>query len=196
MRFSGHESFACRYAWLPKAYRYIVQHSEAFTDYEQAMVSLGVGKNMVRSIRFWVQVMGVATPVRDRTLELTAFGHSVFADDGFDPFLEDMRTLWLLYWKLSVGVTDPLFAWNFLINKWAYQEFTQAEVLGAFIRESQRLNVSHSGVTLGQHLDIFLHTYISSQGRKNVLEDSLDCPLAELELLRVVGAGRVDGTGR
>ena len=23
-RFSGHESFACRYAWLPKAYRELV----------------------------------------------------------------------------------------------------------------------------------------------------------------------------
>ena len=195
MRFSGHESFACRYAWLPKAYRFVVQDPEAFADDEKAMVRLGVGKNMVRSIRFWVQVMGVAT-VRDRTFKPTAFGRSVLADNGFDPFLEDMRTLWLLHWKLSTVVTNPLFAWDFLINKWPYPEFTRAEALGAFIRESQRLNVSHSEATLGQHLDIFLHTYISSQGKKNVSEDSLDCPLAELELLQVVGARRVDGSGR
>ncbi len=52
MRFSGHESFVCRYAWLPKAFRAIVQDPAAFRDEEQAMVSLGVGKNMVRSIRF------------------------------------------------------------------------------------------------------------------------------------------------
>ena len=52
MKFSGHESFACRYAWLPKAYRFVVDEPATFRDAEQAMVSLGVGKNMVRSIRF------------------------------------------------------------------------------------------------------------------------------------------------
>ena len=61
-RFSGHESFACRYAWLPKAYRELRTDPDAFADEDRAMVQLGVGKNMVRSIRFWVEVMGVAEP--------------------------------------------------------------------------------------------------------------------------------------
>ena len=70
------------------------------------MVSLGVGKNMVRSIRFWVQTMDVAAPCQDRTLEPTSFGEAVFADHGFDPFLEDIRTLWLL--PLECGRTPGL----------------------------------------------------------------------------------------
>jgi hypothetical protein len=196
MRFSGHESFACRYAWLPKAYRAIAEDPAALADEEQAMVSLGVGKNMVRSIRFWVEVMGLAVPRRDRKLELTYFGHAVFAEDGFDPFLEDVRTLWLLHWNVAARVEDPLFAWDFLLHKWPYPELTRSEALAAFMRESQRLNVSHSSVTLGQHLDVFLHTYIPTRVAKNPFEDSLDCPLAELELLQVVGERRVDGSGR
>lgn len=196
MRFSGHESFACRYAWLPKAYREIAKNPAIFSDDEQAMVSLGVGKNMVRSIRFWVEVMDVATPRRDRTLESSPFGQAIFADDGFDPFLEDARTIWLLHWKVTTRVEDPLFAWDFLLNKWPYAELTRSEALAAFVRESQRLNASHSEVTLGQHLDVFLHTYIPSRGAKSAFEDSLDCPLAELELLQVVGERRLDGSGR
>ena len=109
MRFSGHESFACRYAWLPKAFRAIVQDPTAFQDVEQAMVRLGVGKNMVRSIRFWVEVMGVAAPRAEKTLAPTGFGQAIFAEEGFDPFLEDVRTLWLVvYLLVADNAAGPL----------------------------------------------------------------------------------------
>lgn len=160
------------------------------------MVTLGVGKNMVRSIRFWVEVMGVAVPRADRTLAPSPFGQAVFAVDGFDPYLEDSRTLWLLHWNVTSRLDDPLFAWDFLLHKWPYAELTRSEALAAFVRESRRLNVSHSDVTLGQHLDVFLHTYLPVRGARSAFEDSLDCPLAELELLLHVGERREDGTGR
>lgn len=196
MRFSGHESFACRYAWLPKAYRALVKNPATFGDVEQAMVRLGVGKNMVRSIRFWVEVMGVADPQKDRTLATTSFGDAVFAKDGFDPYLEDIRTLWLLHWKVASRTEDPLFAWDYLLRRWAYAEFTRSEALAAFERESRRLNRSHSAVTLGQHLDVFLHTYVSTTGSSGPREEALDCPLVELELIQSVGERRVDDFGR
>ncbi|MDE0078181.1 MAG: DUF4007 family protein [Caldilineaceae bacterium] len=196
LRFSGHESFACRYAWLPKAYRAIIKDPNIFSDQDRAMVSLGVGKNMVRSIRFWVEIMGVADPLEDRTLEPTRFGEKVFDDRGFDPFLEDIRTLWLLHWNVAARLDDPLFAWDYLLHKWPYIELTRSEALGAFKRESRRLNKSRSEVTLGEHLDIFLHTYVPKGGNARPSEESLDCPLAELELLQVVGDRRVDGSGR
>ncbi len=59
-KFSGHETFPCRYAWLPKAFLAIKTDSKIFTDIESAMVTMGVGKNMVRAIQFWVQMTGVA----------------------------------------------------------------------------------------------------------------------------------------
>lgn len=196
MRFTGHETFACRYAWLPKAYRAIVDNPAAFRNTEKAMVDLGVGKNMVRSIRFWVEVMGVVALQEDKTLEPTHFGNAVFGESGFDPFLEDIRTLWLLHWNLASRFEDALFAWEFLLNRWPYPEMTRSEALAAFIRESQRLNMHHSAVTLGQHLDVFLHTYVSTQGSQGPREESLDCPLAELELVQNVGERRVDGSGK
>ena len=196
MRFSGHESFACRYAWLPKAYREIIEDPAAFADEERAMVSLGVGKNMVRSIRFWVEVMGVATPEPNRTLLPTSFGRAVFAEGGFDPFLEDTRTLWLLHWNVATRIDNPLFAWDFLLYSWPYGELTRSEALAGLIREARRLSVPHSVVTLGIHLDVFLHTYIPTRTAKGGLEQSLDSPLAELELLHQVGERRADGSGR
>src|SRR5712692_9058882 len=140
--------------------------------------------------------MGVAVPRADKTLEPTCFGQAVFAKNGFDPFLEDVRTLWLLHWNVAACVENPLFAWDFLLHKWPYPELTRSEALAAFVRESRRLNVSHSAVTLGQHLDVFLHTYVSARRARGAHEESLDCPLAELELLQIMGEHRIDGSGR
>ncbi len=52
-RFTGHETFPCRYTWIPKAFTALEADPKTFADDEYAMVSLGVGKNMVRAIRFW-----------------------------------------------------------------------------------------------------------------------------------------------
>ena len=194
-RFSGHESFACRYAWLPKAYRALSNKPAGLADEETAMVRLGVGKNMVRSIRFWVEVMGVATPQAGREFELTSFGHAIFGPNGHDPFLEDIRTLWLLHWKVCTQVEEPVFAWRFMVSQWPHAEFTRSEALLAFQRESSRLGFSHSEVTLAQHLDVFLHTYVPSRAG-SAAEDSLDGPLVELRLLQVAGERRIAGARR
>jgi hypothetical protein len=110
LRFSGHESFACRYAWLPKAYRAISEDPVAFADDERAMVQMGVGKNMVRSIRFWIEAMGVATGGRGKSFEVSALGHAILGENGFDPYLEDLRTLWLLHWNLSSRKENAVFS--------------------------------------------------------------------------------------
>lgn len=58
-RISGHETFPCRYTWLPKAVRGLSKNPQLFSDEDQAMVDLGVGKNMVRAIRYRAQAAGV-----------------------------------------------------------------------------------------------------------------------------------------
>ena len=195
-RFSGHETFPCRYAWLPKAYRAIDAEPGTLTDDERAMIELGVGKNMVRAIRFWVQVAGVATG-REGSLGVTEFGKAIFSDDGFDPFLEDVRTLWLIHWTIATQRDEPLFAWDFLLNRWQSPEIERTSVLRAFQREAERLERPLSAVTLEQHFETFLHTYVPTRGRKGeIQEDNLDCPLVELELIQRIGERRVDSSGR
>lgn len=195
-RFSGHETFAFRYAWLPKAYRLLQQNQSAFSDEDSAMIELGLGKNMVRALRFWVEATEVARPVGGRGLELTDFAHEVFGPEGVDPYLEDTRTLWLLHWNLSARSEGALFAWRFLLNHWPFPELTRSEALAAFARESVKLGHTHSAITLSQHLDAFLHTYVSGRSGKVGIEDSLDGPLVDLSLLQPVGERQADGGRR
>jgi hypothetical protein len=58
-RISGHESFPCRYTWLPKAVRGLEANHHLFSDEDRAMVDLGLGKNMVHSARFWALAAGM-----------------------------------------------------------------------------------------------------------------------------------------
>lgn len=192
-RFSGHETFAFRHAWLPKAYRLLEQDKAAFSDEDSAMVELGLGKNMVRSLRFWAEATGLARPASGRGLELTEFARAVFSPDGFDPYLEDVRTLWLLHWNLSARAKGALFAWRLLLNHWPFPELTRSEALAAFARESAKLGHTHSEITLSQHLDVFLHTYHSARSSKVGIEDSLDGPLVGLSLLQEIGTREADG---
>ena len=192
-RISGHESFACRYTWLPKAVRGLDANPKLFSNDEQAMVDLGVGKNMVRSIRFWSQVAGVTTTSRGTGHSLSEFGRALLGEGGHDEFMEDIRTLWLIHWNLSTDVKNPLLAWDFLLNRWQDPELVPSVVIWALHKEAVRQDDGLSAVTIDQHWDTFLHTYFPTRGRKGeVQEDNLDSPLTELELIIRVGERPVD----
>ena len=198
-RYSGHETFPCRYAWLPKASAVIEADRGAFADEEQAMIRLGVGKNMVRAIRFWMVEMFIGVKHVDGGYEPSEFAKAVFdRRRGIDPFLQDIRTLWLLHWHLSThNIENPLFAWDFLINQWQSPEISRTAVLQAFRRAADKEARPPSDVTLGQHFDTFLHTYVPTRSRKGeIQEDNLDCPLVELEFINLIGERRIDGTGK
>jgi hypothetical protein len=184
-RVSGHESFPCRYTWLPKAVRGLRRNPKLFSDEAEAMVDLGVGKNMVRSIRFWAQAAGIAAAGRKGEGHvLTEFGTTLLGEHGIDSFLEDIRTLWLIHWNLSTDLESPLLAWDYLLNRWQEPEIAPSAVLKALRKEAEKQDDRHSVDTLEQHFNTFLHTYVPTRGRKGqVQEDNLDCPLVELELI-------------
>jgi hypothetical protein len=194
-RISGHESFPCRYTWLPKAVRTLAKSPRIFANEEEAMVELGVGKNMVRSIRFWSQAAGIIRSEKEQGYSVTKFGIALLGAKGRDPFLEDIRTLWLIHWKLATNTSNPLLAWDYLLNRWQEPEVMAVSVLKALQKECVKANIDCSTVTLEQHFDTFLHTYIPTRGRKgDVQEDNLDCPLVELELIVKVGDREADSS--
>tara|TARA_B100002051_G_C16106428_1_gene333177 strand:- start:257 stop:427 length:171 start_codon:yes stop_codon:yes gene_type:complete len=47
--FGRHETFVLRYSWLSKGFEEFIENPGIFNS-EEAMVTLGVGKNMVSSI--------------------------------------------------------------------------------------------------------------------------------------------------
>jgi hypothetical protein len=187
--FAGHETFPFRYTWLKKAVDHVASDPEAFGR-EDAMVTLGVGKNMVQSIRHWSQVCGVIEedPTvknnRGRRLRITDLGKRVFNDAGWDPYLEDPATTWLLHWQICTA-TSRATTWYWVFSHLPQLEFSKPELeryLMDYARDQGNERVTEA--SLARDIDCFLRTYVSSRASRTVpLEDTLDCPLVELGLI-------------
>ncbi len=199
--FSGHETFPFRYAWLPKGIQALDSRPDIFSA-EDAMVVLGVGKNMVRSIRHWCLATGVAMErdplpgTRTRLLEPSPIGRQMFLsggefDDGWDPYLEDDSTLWVLHWHLATNRSRAT-SWYWAFSHFKEPEFTREGMVESLRRLVETYNwVRISDASLNNDISCFLRTYApGKRGPTSTAEDSLDCPLTGLRLLINLGGNR------
>ena len=185
-RFTGHETFPFRYTWLPKGVQGVEKHGELFT-LDEAMVILGVGKNMVASIRHWCEALGLIESSLRRQYKPTELGKHLFLHDGWDPYLEDPATLWLLHWQL---VRRPNYAstWHLAFTRFNKNPFTSAELVEWLLKlVAQASNSRATHTSLRRDVEVFLRTYVPSQATRDLpVEETFDCPLVELGLLRRV----------
>lgn len=192
--FSGHESFVCRYGWLPKLYEAVLRDPELFAADDQAIVTLGIGKNMVRSIRFWGHSFGLTRTAAGRSVEATEFAVRLLdPKKGIDPYLEDGSSLWRLHWMLTVHAS--LGAWTAALLELQDNEITKENLVEMIRRRAVTARGAATTGTVAQHVDIFLRSYDGGRAATaTVAEESLGCPLQELGLLEVdegAGAGIV-----
>lgn len=184
--FARHESFHLRYGWLKKAYEQVNYHENKgiFVD-ERATVKLGVGKNMVRAIKFWGLASKLFVEDGPGKVKETSLGRMLLDDtEGHDPYLEHMETLWLLHWLLlSKPCRIPV--WWIIMNRFSagnvsipdVRRDVEAGVRGAETWQTPSMN------SVKRDVDAFFHTYAAKDGSPSI-EEYLDCPLRQLKLVR------------
>ena len=185
--FSGHQTFPFRYTWLKKGVDAVRDKPTIFSS-EDASVTLGVGKNMVSSIRHWGSVAGLIrtdTYERGRLLP-TPLGKAIFDDkDGFDPYLDDPATLWLIHWQISTNINQAT-AWYWAFNILRENQFTSdtfKKELYEWTRQQKETMRPVSDNTLQRDVNCFIRTYCQSRHTAAIVEESFDCPLVELNLI-------------
>lgn len=185
--FSGHQTFSLRISWLPKAVSAIQNGEDPFADPRVGIRVLGIGKNMVEALRCWVEFFGVVRfDSKSRVPSLTNFGELVLGRNGYDPYLEDDQTLWLLHWHAVTDASRRYYAWQWICNVHADREFSYSEAILAFKERGIACARTFSDTTLRQHLEVFLGTYVQSRSPSDgrVAEDLLESPLAVLGFIR------------
>jgi hypothetical protein len=192
--FARHETFHPRYGWLKKGFDHASRDPGVFLR-EDATTILGVGKNMVRAIRYWSLAYKVLAEERRtdnfRLFDLypTDFGQRLIADEGWDPYLEDPGSLWLLHWQLLRSPCRAP-AWWAVFNKSRSSQFSDAallEELRRFRDENEEWEDVADG-SLEKDVRCLLRMYGSVTQGRDLLEDSVDSPFAELELIRPLPA--------
>ncbi len=179
-RFSGHESFICRYGWLPKAYQAVSVDPGLLKDEERAMHTLGIGRNMLKSLQFWCEATGVLIPVAGHGHQLGPIGRKLFDPEyGWDQHLESFESLWLLHWRLCTGAA--LAAWSEVFGEGRLVRFDRQQLVAALAQRAEGLARPLAASTLEQHAAIFLQSYYQAERSG---DDTSWCPLQDLGLLR------------
>ena len=175
--FSGHESFACKSHWLKRGYDFVMAEKD-FND-DDAVVYLGVGKNMVASIRFWLKAVGL---LKDDQLEDIA-GYLFNDDNGKDPYLEDIGTLWLLHFMLVNTEYATIYKTAF-VDYHRQRNIIEKGKLQNYIKHTCFEGTSYKNLyndnTVKRDIGVMLHNYCSKSNAN--LEDS-NCLLAPLNLI-------------
>ncbi len=193
-QFSGHETFPIRYGWLKKVYDAISERAGDVSNRnvfiaDEAIARFGVGKNMVASMRYWALATHVIKEANKGNSKgpyaVTPLGEALFADDGWDPYLEEPASLWWLHWQIAANprpATTIYFVFNHLNATTFYREQLTAEIR----KYCQEIGYKDlADFTLKRDTDCFVRTYASRGGDSE--EDALESLMSELGLLQPIG---------
>ena len=162
--FSGHESFHCKSLWLKKGYDYLLAGNH-FTDID-SVAKLGVGKNMVASIRFWLRAFGLS-----QSDELTDIAEFLFdTEHGRDPYAEDLNTLWVLHFLLVVTGIASIYNLTFVEYQREKKEFSKDELRNFIKRKCsvpEQRNVYNEN-TVKKDIGVLLKNYVAPKDLKNI----------------------------
>ena len=189
MKYSGHESFSIRKDWLAKGIRKIDSFKK---DELTSMDELGIGKNMVKSLRYWLKVTGITTDdPKKKVFALSKLGELI---NKYDPYTEELGTLWLLQYNLANNY-DNATSWFFFFNEFNLSEFTVEDYITAIKKWDEMHNTKPtSESSLIKDFDCLRRTYLQknsyddSTGKNEETgpESNMDCPFNELGLIKSV----------
>ncbi len=182
--FSGHESFFCKPLWLKKAY----DAKAAGVDFNspEAVATLGVGKNMVSSIRYWTRAMGLIEEDRNTPFALFFFD----SVNGVDPYLEDEGSLWLLHFFFVTKKIATLYHLTFLGFKREKIEFTRKQLESYIYRKCLAANQKnvYNENTIKKDIGVLLHNYVQPLDTRT--NDDFSALFLDLGLIKNIESDR------
>lgn len=182
-RFSGHDTFHCKQQWLLKGFSFINDKIDSnFSNTTESITYLGVGKNMVSSVKYWLEAFDITNENK-----LTEFSNLIFSNhEGLDRYLENEGTLWLLQYKLChkkyATIYNLLFS-EYFEDKVNY-DFNEEKIIKYILNKLESENVkSISESTLSNDIKVLIRTYLSSSKDVKNIEEEFNAPLLELNLI-------------
>lgn len=183
IRLKGHEKFHLREGWIAKGLYGVSANPRVFSG-SDGTDQLGVGTNMVKSIKYWMLAMGLIKEGQKNGAELTDLGKMILK---YDPFLEDDLSLWLLHSYIAKNNFRST-VWYLFFNKCQAEEFTKEELYTVLRKEliSYAETDSFPESSLKDDIDVLLNMY-SKDIKNDDPEDKNKCPLASLKLIKKEG---------
>lgn len=189
IKLKGHESFYIREGWLRKGLCGIKENEYLFADNIEAIDKLGVGSNMVKSIRYWLQSVNLTVEERGdggkrKQFPTKDFGEIILKED---PYFEDLGTLYLLHYNL-VNNSSLATSWYLFFNRISATEMTKEGMKLALIQQIENIDpgANHSEKSIIDDCRCIIKTYAIDENDSEDPEDNMICPFTELGLLNKI----------
>ena len=125
MSFARHQTFHIRTGWLRKGMRSIDIEPHIFLeDTADAMDMLGIGKNMIEALRYWMKATKLAYEEYDNGIKVqkpTEIGELIYDKDEY---FEDIGTFWIIHYNLCQN-KEKATTWHWFFNHFRYNKFDE-----------------------------------------------------------------------
>lgn len=184
MSYARHETFYIRDGWLRKGLKLMEEEGYGFFTDQDAPEILGVGKNMVNSIKFWLRATGL---IDASGVNYVKSGLAEAIDEG-DQYFEDGGTWWLIHYHLVTNPTEAT-TWYWFFNVFGRREFDEETFMHWLRNYTLVQGTPIAESSLKKDFQCFINTYLyeKKMGKNNSPEENLNCPLRGLRVLRKTG---------
>ena len=179
MKFRAHETFFIRKRWLSKGMKAVKNEPTAFISKEKnPMDTLGIGSNMVKSLRYWLQAVGITEEPNfgKRVQTFTPLGEKIYEHDRY---IEELGTLYLLQYRLA-SQEELAASWYYFYNVFNMTEFNRNDFvagLNGYVIDANGKSAAMRSLT--DDFNCIIGTYVpryKTDPGKVSPENNIDCP--------------------
>ncbi len=194
MQISKHGTFYVRNGWPTKILDAIQTDPHIFSpNCELAAIDeIGVGRVMIRAMRYWATALGLATENKSQqgiSHVLTPLGQIIY---NHDPYCINIGSLWLLQHHLAQG-QEYATAWYWAFHVFEGGVYTKEEFVAAFDLYLQREGATYATRAIEKEFDCFKNTYVVDQplSLSQIINENTMPFFAPLRILEYDDRGRL-----
>ena len=179
-KLKGHEKFPLREGWINKGLSVAKEKGTHIFLESQGPDMLGVGTNMVKSIRYWMQACGLL--VKEGNKEILSDVAEIICIN--DPYLEDIFSLWILHSNIAKNIEQAT-VWYMFFNRFNVDSFNKADMQKKM--QQELFNYVGQQVTessLKDDIDVLLNMYSKGDNKNEDPEDKIISPFSTLGIIK------------
>ena len=178
-----HESFVLRRGWLHKGLRNVMKEPKLFSNSNiNPCDILGVGTNMVKSLRYWLKATQMITDVNG-IQKITDYAEIILK---YDPYFEERGTKYLIHYFLASN-KESATTWWWFFNIHKGKTIDKEQFLSDYSEYLKiYTNTTLSRKVLESEFSTLIRTYCSKEEIEDDPEETKICPLSELRLISLI----------
>ncbi|MFD1928854.1 DUF4007 family protein [Sporosarcina siberiensis] len=184
MGYNQHQSFFLRERWLGKGLREIKNDPNFFFQ-SDAFEKIGLGKNMVQSLRYWIDATGAAKVKgtgKNRYHEFQSIGDWVLRND---PAIKHFETAALLHYTIVSNIHNST-TWYWFFNLFSESMSTREDIfveLDPWVQERETRVIAENSIK--RDIDCLIRMYTAGRNFKDPEEVNAS-PFNKLALLKEI----------